>query len=291
MSSDPPLLHDATILEGTTLHAHTIVGAPAVMFAAFLDGTQRVRIRKHEQGAPIIEGTVAAVIRERRDRRLVTWRRRAPIVRRAVYAPLEYVRAVSADRDTSVVDTSYAPDGTLVIPHPKALYDAATARIRQAREAAEEELAEAWCVSTATVSGAAPLYMDGSIRGSTVTATSPYVVGVIKSHQTLYVGRERLGVVMGLRRGQRSSVFRVEVGKRTPAASWYLRLRDPRGQDAMFGLVRVEVADQGDYTARADDVSRWILAEVAPLSLPDPRWDKMVYGIRDCEQFLRAIAS
>jgi len=73
--------------------------------------------------------------------------------------------------------------------------------------------------------------------------------------------------------------------------SWYLRLRNPHGHDAMFGLVRVEVADHGDYAARANDVSRWILAEVAPLSLPDGRWDKMVYGIRDCEQFLRAIAS
>jgi hypothetical protein len=38
-------------------------------------------------------------------------------------------------------------------------------------------------------------------------------------------------------------------------------------------------------------VSRWILAERAPLALPDARWDRMVYGIRDCEEFLRATAS
>ena len=46
---------------------------------------------------------------------------------------------------------------------------------------------------------------------------------------------------------------------------------------------------QGDIAARADEVSRWILAEVSPLALPDSRWDKMVYGVRDCEEFLRAI--
>jgi hypothetical protein len=40
---------------------------------------------------------------------------------------------------------------------------------------------------------------------------------------------------------------------------------------------------------RADEVSRWILGEAAPLALPDARWDKMVYGVRDCEEFLRAI--
>jgi hypothetical protein len=42
-------------------------------------------------------------------------------------------------------------------------------------------------------------------------------------------------------------------------------------------------------TERADEVSRWVLAETAPLSLPDGRWDKMAYGIRDCEEFLKAI--
>ena len=28
---------------------------------------------------------------------------------------------------------------------------------------------------------------------------------------------------------------------------------------------------------------------VTPLALPDGRWDKMMYGIRDCEEFLRAV--
>jgi len=44
-----------------------------------------------------------------------------------------------------------------------------------------------------------------------------------------------------------------------------------------------------EITERANLISRWILAEMIPLSLPDSRWDKMVYGIRDCEEYLRAI--
>jgi hypothetical protein len=39
----------------------------------------------------------------------------------------------------------------------------------------------------------------------------------------------------------------------------------------------------------ANLISRWILAEMMPLSLPDSRWDKMVYGIRDCEEFLKTL--
>jgi hypothetical protein len=73
-----------------------------------------------------------------------------------------------------------------------------------------------------------------------------------------------------------------------------LRIRDPRGHDPMWGLVRVEVAQpvaggEAEVGRRADEVSRWILAEVSPVALPDGRWDKMVYGVRDCEEFLRAV--
>jgi hypothetical protein len=46
----------------------------------------------------------------------------------------------------------------------------------------------------------------------------------------------------------------------------------------------------GDAASRADEISRWIIAEGAPLALPDGRWDKMAYGIRDTEEFLRAIS-
>jgi hypothetical protein len=51
----------------------------------------------------------------------------------------------------------------------------------------------------------------------------------------------------------------------------------------------VEVAVTADLTARADLVSRWLLAERAPVALPDARWDVMVYGVRECEQYLSAI--
>jgi hypothetical protein len=117
-------------------------------------------------------------------------------------------------------------------------------------------------------------------------------VGVVESHRTLYAEAQPLRTVLRLAAGERSSVFRVTSPKRTPVASWYLRLRSTDGRDPLWGLVRVEVADGlsgRDLERRADDVSRWVLAEALPLATPDARWDKMVYGIRDCEEFLRAI--
>ena len=54
-------------------------------------------------------------------------------------------------------------------------------------------------------------------------------------------------------------------------------------------MLRVEIAVSDRITERADEVSRWLLAERAPLALPDGRWDRMSYGVRGCEEYLRAI--
>ena len=99
-------------------------------------------------------------------------------------------------------------------------------------------------------------------------------------------------ILNGLMPRERSSVFRITSPRRTTVASWYLRMRDPHGHDPMWGLVRVEAAVPNageDFAERADRISRWILAEASPIALPDARWDKMVYGVRDCEEYLRAI--
>jgi len=175
--------------------------------------------------------------------------------------------------------------------HPFILRDAAIHRVQKDREALEAMLAERWCHLECE-----PLFIDGGIGGSERVATAACVVGVVKSHRTLYAEGEALASILRLATGERSSVFRIDSARRTPVASWYLRLRDPAGRDPLWGLVRVEtrLPDPGrdvghDVGALANDVSRWVLAEATPLAMPDARWDKMVYGIRDCEQFLRAV--
>ena len=40
---------------------------------------------------------------------------------------------------------------------------------------------------------------------------------------------------------------------------------------------------------RAGEISAWMLAERAPIALPDPRWDTLTYGVHACEQFLKAL--
>jgi hypothetical protein len=165
------------------------------------------------------------------------------------------------------------------------LLERAIRAVDRQRDALEDELAEAWCAI-----GGAPLFIDGGISRSERVASSASAIGVIKSHRTLYVEGEALKTVVGLARGERSSVFLVSPRSRSAVMSWYLRLRDPAGHDVLWGLVRVEMSQCDNPTERSDEISRWVLAESSPLALPDGRWDKMSYGIRDCEEFLRAIS-
>jgi hypothetical protein len=186
-----------------------------------------------------------------------------------------------------VVDTTLPGDEAV---HPFVMRDEALHRVQNDRERAERDLAERWCTFENE-----PLFIDGSITGSERIANAPCTVGVVKSHRTLYAEGEDLQTVFSLRRGERSSVFRILTSPpRVSVASWYLRLRDHTGHEPMWGLVRVEIANpaqiERDSIGRtADQISLWILAEATPLAMPDARWDKMVYGIRDCEEFLRAV--
>jgi hypothetical protein len=281
---DPPVL-----LEGKAITTRAVPGPPTVRFTSFLDGSQSSRVAQFIGGAPIVHGTVAAVVRRRQDRRMTTWR--TPLVRRRLYAPLSllpgHIRKALTETDSEIVDTMASREVESI--HPFALQEAALQSVQRDRSALERELAESWCAE-----GEGDLLLDGGISESRVVARSQAVVGVVKSHQQLYVDGDDLGTILGLKASERSSVVRIAPRARTPVASWYLRLRGGTAHDPLWGLVRVEVAEpasvaQKDIRARADEVSRWVLAEALPLAIPDARWDKMVYGIRDCEEFLRAI--
>ena len=109
-STDAPRLISATVLEGNgPLRARRVFGEPIPGFRGFLDGTQRSRVAAHLAGVPIVVGTVAAVVRERRNRRMHTWG--TPLVETAVYAPRslldepvwDVLRAASDDR---LIDTT-----------------------------------------------------------------------------------------------------------------------------------------------------------------------------------------
>ncbi len=295
--SEQPQLRSAQIVEGNTLRAIKVPDVtPTIVsgFRAFLDGAQKVRMIGRHLNVPLVLGTASAAVRVRVNRRLITWGGKPPRLEQKLYLPLKYLPLLTESGSSApmqygqfqVVDTS-TPDSSGEYPseHPTTLLERAIRAVDRQRDALEDELAEAWCAI-----GGAPVYIDGGISRSGRVASSASAIGVIKSHRTLYVEGDALKTVVGLAKGERSSVFLVSPRSRSEVMSWYLRLRDPAGHDVLWGLVRVEMSRCENPTERANEISRWVLAETSPLALPDGRWDKMSYGIRDCEEFLRAIS-
>jgi hypothetical protein len=283
-SPDPPITRSAELLEDPVLRARSVAQDIEPVFGAFLDGVQESRTVAWLGTVPIVLGRLAAVVRTRPDRRLVTWKD-GFVTRRALYAPWRSLFPdARAPHDIEFRDVHDAamPDDA----HPFLRLQAASKAVKQDRETLERDLAERFCAS-----GDCPLYIDGNLPPSDVVRGSAFVTGVIKSHHTLYVEGRHLDTVLALRSGERSSVFVVDTRRRPAVASWYLRVRDAERQSPFWGLVRVEApldVMERALTSEADARSAWILAERSPVALPDGRWDTMAYGIRNCEEYLRA---
>jgi hypothetical protein len=136
------------------------------------------------------------------------------------------------------------------------------------------------------------LLADGGIAQAAPFGTRTNIVGVVKTHRKQYFRTQQaIQTVLSLKEGERTSAFRAVTGQRGVdiAYSWYLRLRDDPNESPEFGLVRVEMPPMPESLEWIDQVSSWLLFERAPLSLPDPRFDRMIYPIRRVEMYLKSL--
>jgi hypothetical protein len=292
----PLVQHAAIRMLGDAVRTITVLPHATAHFEGFLDGIQRSTTIAYVDGVPLMHGTAAVAIRERDGSgRMHTWR--VPHIDHALYAS----RALLGDDSWRILEGLLATrghalrdsDAGVPVPsrHPSALLRQSLDALARVRNDLERAVGELWC----EVHPSRPLYVDGSLRTSTAMLRSAGVIGVVKSHATLYVPDEVLPVVTALAAGERTSVI-AALDDRGAARflTWYLRLRSAVGRDPFFGLIRAEcgVLDRSDAGAEAfaDVASGWLLAERAPLSRPDVRWDVMPYAIRECEVYLRAVA-
>ena len=258
--------------------------------AYFMDGIERKHVPLYVSMIPVVYGYVAAVVRMRCDeKKMHTYSHKR---REALYLPRRLVKSGLLDgAGIDIIDTE--TEDKPLEEHPIILREAARVAIGKSRGRLETELAKKWLEDFQNKSEW--LLVDGSLGGTLggdyQKYENPNIVGIIKSHNTQYFPMDEQRKILNLRVGERSGVFMPLAREQAaPVYSWYLRLRPNAGQDVYFGLIRVEAPATQRALDMADEISRWLLAERSPLSLPDSRWDKMFYPIRDCEQYLRSLA-
>ncbi len=270
-------IRPARLLEDLPLTGHPVGTAePWPEPVAFLDGIQRSEVMAYAGASPVVVAEIAAAVMERVERRLgvaQVERRRLVIARPEVLTRLE-------DAAEDHLSVALPADGPV---HPVGDYHLARREVDAARGRLEVELgrryrrgSESW------------LIVDGALAESPHWAADPRMLGIAKSHATLPFAELELERYLRIPPGCRSPVFQPAGREIAPVYSWALRLWPWEGKDLLHGLIRVEASPTSATLARADQLSRWLLAERAPVSSPDPRWDRLLYGIRAVEEYLRA---
>lgn len=266
----------ATLIEDRQVRSRPVGPAtPCPEPLAFLDGVQQHQVVGYAGSSPLVAATVAAAVRLRTGRELKTVVELQERLLLGRPAALAEAPAVPGYRPIALPDDD--PE------HPIRDLDAAVAEVDDARSRLEvaagdqfRRRSDGWLV------------VDGSLAQSPNWADDGRMLGVAKSHATLPFEGADLATYLRLPEGHRSSVFQPASRRVAPVYAWGLRLWDWTGRDLLFGLVRVEAAPREDTMARADEFSRWLLAERSPISAPDARWDRLLYGIHSVEAYLRA---
>jgi hypothetical protein len=272
-------IRPARLIEDPTLQWRPVgAGEPWPDPLAFLDGVQRMHLVAYAGAAPIYVGEIAAAVRQRRATRLRT--------------VVEDRRRVVIGRPRALAAAGGALEGlaTLALPedeppHPVRDLTQASRALDRARGQLELDLGRRFRRDSDSW-----LLVDGSRAESPDWAADLRTVGVSKSHATLPFDGDDLDRYLRLPPGRRTSIFAPQTRSVAPVHAWAMRLWDWEGRDLFHGLVRVEVAPENGVPATADLLSRRLLAERAPMSTPDPRWDRLLYGIHSVEQYLRARA-
>lgn len=266
------------VVEDAALRARPVGSpAPCPEPLAFLDGVQRHEVVAFAGAWPVVVAELAAGVRLRRERDTRTVSRAE---RRLVLAPAAVLAAVGelveACEACPVEEEGGGPTHPLkALELVRQAIDRERGRLEREVAAAFRRESDGWIV------------VDGVLSDNPAWADDPRAIGVSKSHATLPFAGEELVTYLQLPAGHRSSVFEPATWRMIPVLSWGLRLWPWEGQDLLHGLVRVEVAAGPGAQAAADPISRWLLAERAPLSRPDPRWDRLLYGVAGVERALR----
>src|ERR671916_3485679 len=278
----------------------------------FLDGVQSSREIGRIEMSPVIVATVAAAIVNRCERRFSRMPLESPpVVVQAVILPRSNGDAsVEAFWELLLAAgfSELEPDEVPSTPHlvldsgeyideqdPSdyvGMRERARGRIRSLRERLEGGMLGVWELDDRVLDSDEWIAVDGQLQD--LPGSNRRAVGLIKSvARPEFVGRD-VGMLLDLEPGMRTTSFVPDWQlRRSPGdhrTSWYLRVWPPqRGADALGSLMRVE-APRETEPDQVDEISRWILAERAPLAKPDPRWPAMIYPIQYVEKILKPLA-
>lgn len=271
-------------------------------FSYFLDGIERKRIVFNYNFIPVTYGYVAAVIMKRTDKKMHS----IDMTEKSenIYLPYkensdcpdfyfdfnEFTKFKFAPVNTGKKDKKTGNYPLFPVEFEQKAHN----EIQETRREIEQNLAEKWLAKNYDDGW---LFIDGRLSTkSQKLISNGKAVGVIKSHHVSYFTPEEQFKIYNLKKGERSSVFQPEKNENNKTEkenfySWYLKIHESQyNSDNTFGLIRVEIPAKQELLNQVDEISNWILLETKPIAFPASRWDRMIYPIKYCEDYLKSNA-
>jgi len=269
-------------------------------FSYFLDGIERKKILCYFRSIPFIYGYVGAAILKRTDKTLhstnlekgegkfylpVKEEKNCP----THYLELKEVEKIKNYKNIGKIAKSGNREGYPVFSNE--FLQQAHSEIQEKRRKIEVKLTDKWLDSKFNDGW---LFVDGTLNTkSHKDLESPKIAGIVKSHGVYYFSFEEMYGFYNMKKGERSVVFQPcdKTGEKKDIYTWYLRLHsDKRNGVNDFGIIRVEIPAKQELLDRVDEISSWILLETKPVGFPASRWDRMIYPIKYCEDYLKSKA-
>ena len=269
-------------------------------FSYFLDGIERKKILCYLRSIPFIYGYVGAAILKRTDKKLHSVD--MEISEGDFYIPvkeekdspehyLEYkeIEKIKKYKNIGKIAKSGNREGYPVFAEE--FIKQAHSEIQEKRRKIEVELTDKWLESKFNDGW---LFVDGTLNTkSQKVHESSNIAGIIKSHGVYYFSFEEMYKIYSMKKGERSSVFQPydKTGTKKDVFTWYLRLHYDKNNGVKdFGIIRVEIPAKNELIDRVDEISSWILLETKPVGFPASRWDRMIYPVKYCEDYLKSKA-
>lgn len=270
-------------------------------FAYFLDGIERKRVIFYCNFIPATYGYIAAVVMKRTNKKMHSIG--LEYNEENIYLPYKqlgdepenYFDFADLDKyGIKPVNTGKQDKKTGEYPlFPEQFEQNAHIQIQKKRTKKEKNLAEEWLGRNFNDGW---LFIDGNLSTkSDKLLFNSNVAGIIKSHNARYFEPEDQFKIYSMKKGQRSSVFqperKYEEYEKQDVYSWYLKIHENKyNGDNTFGIIRIEIPAKEKFLEQIDIISNWILLETNPVAFPASRWDRMIYPIKYCEDYLRSKA-
>lgn len=266
-------------------------------FSYFLDGIERKKIICYLRQIPFTYGYVAAAILKRTDKKMHSTNMEMsegtlyiPIKNEDENCPSHYFGLEEVEKIQNKKNIGIKKDENYP-KFPEEFIKQAHSEIQEQRRKIEVELTDKWLNSKFNDGW---LFVDGTLNTKSKSVLeSSNIAGIVKSHGVYYFDFEEMQEIYNMPKGSRSSVFQPydKHGSKKDIFTWYLRLHsDKRHGINTFGIIRVEIPAIEELIKKADEISSWIMLETKPVGFPASRWDRMIYPIKYCEDYLKSKA-